>query len=96
MLGDARLFGIAAAGATGLVAVALGQPNPGGGFDCVVQPNTNVCYACSGCRINSDGEVVCGNIQNTASCGMGVHAHCDVIVRPGEPTEYIAECLPDA
>lgn len=91
MLGDARLFGVAAAGAIGLVAVALGQPNPGGGFDCVIQPTTQICRACSGCTIE-DLKPVCGNTEAAAFCfGEDLVAHCWIDVVNGQP-QYHAEC----
>lgn len=92
---DGRLVGAASAAVVGLVAIAMGQPNPGGGFDCVIQPTTQICQACSGCTI-VDLQPVCGTIKASAFClGENLIAHCWIDVVNGVP-QYHAECLVSA
>ena len=83
---DGRVLGAAMVPVVGLVAVALGQPAPGSGFNCVIQPTLQICKACSGCYVTEEPIVLhCGTIEATASFGQGLVAHCWIDVINGSP-----------
>lgn len=89
---NVRLLGAALVPAGLFVASVFAQPDPGSGFDCVIQPDETECRACSGCTY-VDGHMVCGNIEKAAKCLGGLHAKCNVTNDGNGNPIYTAECV---